>query len=238
VAFRFKHFTIEDQFSTMRVGTDAMLLGAWARPPVKGRMLDIGTGCGVLALMMAQKSGAVIEAIDIDLPSVQQARENFNQSPWSGRLEAIQASLELFSGKTENKYDFIISNPPYFAKALRSPSARKNSTRHDETLTSDSLLLAVTRLLARNGRFAVILPPAIAAGFVSSAISAGLFLSRMLEVLPRPASGPNLALMEFAGRPGKPVIPGSLAILSETGKYSDEYLQLTADYHDFLPATS
>jgi tRNA1Val (adenine37-N6)-methyltransferase len=233
VAFRFKHFDIEDRKSTMRVGTDAMLLGSWAEPAMAGKILEIGTGCGVLALMMAQKSAALIQAIDIDLPSVREAGENFRRSPWSERLTAIHVSLGDFSRERGPEFDFIISNPPYFSNSLKSRYDRKNITRHDDALSGSELLQSVTRLLAPQGTFAMILPAAMAVAFTASAVPAGLYVSRRLEVRPKPVSAPNLILMEFRRDPVKAAETGSLSILGEDGKYSVEYLKLTAGFHSF-----
>jgi tRNA1Val (adenine37-N6)-methyltransferase len=121
--FRFRQFQVCDQQSTMRVGTDAVLLGAWACPPENGRILDIGTGCGILALMMAQKSNAAITAIDIHQESIQEAKENFSRSPWPNRLSAKHTGIAEFSESHQSKFNYIISNPPFFNNSLKPFSA-------------------------------------------------------------------------------------------------------------------
>jgi tRNA1Val (adenine37-N6)-methyltransferase len=234
MAFHFRHFDVEDEQSSMRVGTDTMLLGAWADPGKAANILDIGTGCGVLALMMAQKSQASIIAIDIDIPSVTQAQLNFNSSPWHDRLVAVQGSLRDFTRKAPRTYGFIISNPPYFSNSLRSPSERKNSARHDRSLPAEELLREVSGILAGDGSFALILPAGLAEGFIAAGISYGLYLRRRLQVRPKPATPPLRTLMEFSRMPfDDPDNDDTLIIQDEKGAYSQEYLALTHEFHNF-----
>ena len=156
MGFRFRKFEVEDSLSSMRVGTDSMMLGAWAFPGDEGRILDIGTGCGVLALMMAQKSNGNIDAIDIDEPSVGQARENILNSPWFHRINPVWGNIITFSKETLDRYGFIISNPPFFYHSLKSPEVRKNQARHDTSLSHEALIDAVCLLLKEDGAFVLV----------------------------------------------------------------------------------
>jgi tRNA1Val (adenine37-N6)-methyltransferase len=233
MAFRFRQFTIEDRQSTLRVGTDAMLLGSWANPKHAKRILDIGTGCGVLALMMAQKSIAVIDAIDIDQPSIIEANKNFKSSPWASSISAIQDSLRAFSQAGQPVYDFIITNPPYFSNSLRSPSSRANHARHDDSLSLTDIASNVRHLLHDHGCFAIILPCEPADGFQAICAAFGLYPSRSLVVYPKPASSPKRTLMEFTKTKIHHPEYTSLTILDASGKFTPEYLSLTKDFHSF-----
>ena len=239
MAFHFRQFDVEDERSTQRVGTDAMLLGAWASPPGEGKILDIGTGCGVLALMMAQKTEAIIEAIDIDLSSVNEAHGNFRRSPWHARLFAIHAPLQVFSENAKPNYDFIICNPPYFSNSLKSPSARKNLTRHDQSLSLEELIRCVSKILTPNGSFVLILPAVSCDEFIGSCIKSRMYLKRKLTILPKPALPPIRTLMEFTKTPSqvgsglRPVTQNDLTILNSSETFSTEYLALTTNFHCF-----
>src|ERR1035437_4301927 len=134
MAFRFKQFIIEDDLSTMKTGTDAILLGAWAEPGKADSILEIGTGCGVISLMLAQKSEAHITAIDIDPDSIVQAESNSMTSPWRDRIKAMNISLQDLTSISEKKYDLILTNPPFFIDFLKSPDERKNKAKHSSDL--------------------------------------------------------------------------------------------------------
>jgi len=233
MAFRFRQFLVEDEKSTMRVGTDSMVLGAWARPPQTGRILDIGTGCGVLTLMMAQHSSSPIDAIDPDFPSVAEASSNFEQSPWSNRLNAIHSSLHDFATLNAGDYDFIITNPPYFSNSLKSPSNRKNVTRHDVTLSLESLAEDVQILLSKQGRLAIILPPEPAGRFIFLCKETHLHLLTRMIVYPKPDAPCTRILMEFSRNEKAQTNEAELTILDPAGKYSAAYFTLTSAFHKF-----
>ena len=182
MAFRFKHFLVEDDQSTMPVGTDAMLLGSWADPGSAKTILDIGCGCGVLAMMMAQKSDGQVDAIDIDEKSVLQAANNFRSCPWKSRLKAYSVTLQLFPSMVEKHYDFIITNPPFFAGSLKSPSETRNRARHDTDLTLVRLLCETKKLLnPPKAGSAVILPEQTFSEFTRLAKLHGFYPERILN---------------------------------------------------------
>ena len=233
MAFRFRQFTVEDGHSALRVGTDAMLLGSWANPGMSKKILDIGTGCGVLALMMAQKSEATIEAVEIDQPSVIEAGNNFSNSPWPSRISIINDSIQAFSGKMPSDYGFIITNPPYFSNTLKSPNSRSNHTRHDDGLNFSELVQIVNRLLDSDGCFALILPSQQAEKFQLLCTENGLYPSRRLTICTKPATSPKRTVMEF--KKIKTLHPESreLIILDRKGSFTMEYLSLTKEFHNF-----
>ncbi len=164
--FRFRQFAVAHDRCAMRVNTDAVLLGAWCPLPdevPEPRILDIGTGSGVIALMLAQRCPAArITAIDIDEPSAVQAADNFRQSPWADRLTAQHISLQDFTpplkGGRGDSFNLILSNPPYFRNALRNPDPRRSDARHTDTLSFDELCRCSAELMADDGTLALVLP--------------------------------------------------------------------------------
>lgn len=194
----------------MKVGTDGVLLGAWATvSPEDRRALDVGTGTGLIALMLAQRSAASgmnILGIDIDAAAAGEAAANFAASPWPDRLTAFPASLHEFVAKWEqNLFDLIVSNPPFFAADVAAPDARRSAARQCGSLPPSELLAAARLLLSPSGRLAVIYPPEEAAAFRLEAESAGLYLSRQTRVITTSGQLPKRLLMEFTRTPGLPV---------------------------------
>ncbi|MFZ4522447.1 MAG: tRNA1(Val) (adenine(37)-N6)-methyltransferase [Bacteroidales bacterium] len=233
MAFRFRQFAVEDSRSTLRVGTDSMLLGSWADPKKAKTILDIGTGCGVLSLMMAQKSKAMIEAIEIDEPSVVEAAKNFQNSPWAERISIVNTSLQKFAIDPPSHFDFIVTNPPYFSNSLKSPSERVNQSRHDDTLSLDELVHHAARLISDEGRFALILPFGQTERLLASCEKSGLFLSRRIVVHSKYGSPPKRAMLEFTQHHINQPDGAVLTILGDDGKFTPEYLALTKGFHNF-----
>lgn len=161
--FRFKRFVVQDERCGMKVGTDGTLLGAWT--PVEGvsdgRVLDIGTGSGLIALMLAQRcQGATILGIDSDENAASQAQENFDASPWANRLQARHIALQQFSQEPTiaHSFNLIVSNPPYFVDSLKNPDVSRRSARHTDSLSFEELLTGSARLLNEDGLLALIVP--------------------------------------------------------------------------------
>ncbi len=229
--FHFRSFSVEDDRSTMKTGTDSVLLGSWADVSHAKNILEVGTGSGLIALMLAQRSTARIDAIDIDPSSVSQAAENFSRSPWYGRLTSRCISLREFSKVTSNKYDLIVSNPPYFSTSLRTSDLQKNKARHrDETGWNDFLSCARI-LLSHSGKLAVILPFSGRNSFCGAALKHLLFLSRETMVFTKKTKKPELIILEFqAEQTGKPVIM-ELWLRDQDNNFSTEYLEPTKEFY-------
>ena len=158
--FEFKQFTVHQEDCAFKVTTDACILGAYPEIPEPEKICDIGTGTGILSLMMAQKfSGAIIDAIEIDPLSAKQAGENFKSSPWDNRITVFNDSIQHFARQNKIKYDMVICNPPYFEDHLRSKDHRKNLARHNYKLSLSELAEYVKDLLTDMGYFYAILPP-------------------------------------------------------------------------------
>lgn len=229
--FTFKQFHIDHSRCAMKVGTDGVLIGAWCRLPSSGRILDIGTGTGLIAIMAAQRaSGCMVTGIDIDAECVAQARDNAASSPWGGRIGIEQCALQEFF--PTHRFDAIVSNPPYFEESLLPPDARRTAARHTRSLTYTELVDGVVRLLDAEGRFSLILPAAESERFLSAAHGV-LFLTRRCDVRTTPGSGVRRVMMEFAVSVPK-LLPHIESLSIEDGgpmRYSGEYRALTRDFY-------
>lgn len=229
--FTFKQFHIDHSRCAMKVGTDGVLIGAWCRLPSSGRILDIGTGTGLIAVMAAQRaSGCMVTGIDIDAECVAQARDNAASSPWGGRIGIEQCALQEFF--PTHRFDAIVSNPPYFEELLLPPDARRTAARHTRSLTYAELVDGVVRLLDAEGRFSLILPAAESERFLSAAHGV-LFLTRRCDVRTTLGSGVRRVMMEFAVSVPK-LLPHIESLSIEDGgpmRYSGEYRALTRDFY-------
>ena len=195
--FYFKKFEVRHNASSMKVGTDAVLLGAWADVSNCDQILDIGTGCGVIALMLAQRSEekVFIDALDIDQPSCDESKSNFDASPWSKRLSVICNSIQNYQQK--KYYDLIVSNPPFFSNSFKPESATRMQARHTTHLDVLTLISSVKQLLKSSGRFAAVLPFAEGLEFVSVCERHELCCSRKCAVRSRAHKPVERWLMEF-----------------------------------------
>ncbi len=226
--FRFKQFAVEQEDVAMKVGTDGVLLGAWADCDGAKRILDIGTGTGVIALMLAQRNAkSEIYAVEIDEIATRRARSNFDMSPWAERLTVENCAVQEFN-PTE-KFDLIISNPPYFVDSLLPPDAKRSTARHTHDLSFEELDKAVARLLANDGRFALILPTA---EFERYMAITQLHLVRRCDVHPTMGAATKRVMAEFAKHKKASLVLENITIEQERrGDYTDEYRTLTKDFY-------
>jgi tRNA1Val (adenine37-N6)-methyltransferase len=228
--FKFKKFSLCDDRATMKVGTDAVLLGAWANVHGAKTILDIGTGSGIIALMMAQRTGpeTKIDAVELMKEDAQQASENFLHSPWPNKISVSNARIQDFYPGI--KYDIIICNPPFFSKSLLSPAEARSKVRHDTSLTSGELIDASIRLLSPTGKLSIILPSAESERFVPGARSKKLFLHRTTAFFARAGKPPERSLLEF-GFVSVPVRKDTLTLYQSKDRWTDEYRSLTGDFY-------
>lgn len=227
--FRFKQFSVAHDKCAMKVNTDGVLLGAWADPGEAKRILDIGTGTGVIALMMAQKStSSTIDAIDIDENADQQATENFNQSLWADRLHAHHCPIQSFSSSA--KYDLIISNPPYFIDDTHAPDTRKNIARHSVELTYEELLHESDRLIIDSGHLFLVVPIFNLPLIEHLGKEYSFYVNQVTEVTAVTGKAPYLALIRLS-RIQTDSIKTSLLIQHADGSLTDEYRALTKDFY-------
>lgn len=216
----------------MKVGTDAVLLGAWVNPNGGTRILDIGTGTGILALMLAQKSKAGILAIDIDKDSTEQAKINVDESPFAGQIEVKNISFQELSKSENLKFDLIVSNPPFFSDSLLSSDEGRKLARHNVLLTFEDLLQGVKKLLSAKGKFCLILPKNEALQFRELAKSKGLYLSKLLRVRTRAdKESEKRHLMQFEFKESE-FSESTLVIEADSHRnYTEEYKKFTQDYY-------
>jgi tRNA1Val (adenine37-N6)-methyltransferase len=228
--FKFKKFTVTHAGSTMKVGTDAVLLGAWVTVDQAHTILDIGTGNGTIALMLAQRSleVATISAVEIEATDVMQTRENFKSSPWYDKIQLHHTAIQNFF--PEEKYDLIVSNPPYFINSQRSPDARRHQARHTVKLSYQELLDAALRLLKNSGRFNVILPFTEGLQFIELARSHGLFCTRQDSFRTRSEKPIERWLLEFSKQQTDKET-GEILLYDEGEKWSEGYKKLTAEFY-------
>ena len=227
--FAFKQFTVRHDRCAMKVGTDGVLLGAWTDLSHSRRILDIGTGTGLIALMLAQRCmDARITAIDLDSAAVEQAQENIQASPWKDRIEALQQDICTYHHN--GTFDTIVSNPPYFIDSLKCPNGQRSTARHTDTLDAYRLIGKVSELLTSDGRFSIILPAEQTEDLIRVASEKGLHPSRQTWVITRPGLSPKRILMEFRKIPVT-LQPDELVIELERHVYSEEYIALTQEFY-------
>ncbi len=232
--FRFKQFTIHQDQCAMKVGTDGVLLGAWAKiSTAVNSILDVGTGTGIIALMMAQRSSAtIIDAVEIEGNAYEQCVENFENSPWNDRLFCYHADFNIFVEEIEDKYDFITCNPPYFKSSdekNKMSSARKTA-RFTGLLSFEELLKGVSKLLAKQGNFAVIIPFENQEEFIKIAQKYQLYCNYLTQIKGHASAPVKRVLLQFSFE-NLPIQKEELIIEIERHLYTKEYIDLTKDFY-------
>jgi tRNA1Val (adenine37-N6)-methyltransferase len=226
--FHFKHFTLHLSKSVMKVSTDSILLGSWANVENAINILDVGTGSGVLTLLLAQKCNANFMAIDVNEEAIKLAKQNFALSKWANQLVAVQSSFQ--SLQFENKFDVIISNPPYFQETIVSPKESRKNARHQVQLTFSELLLHTRRLLSKNGKAFFCIPYQSFAAFRKDAERQNLYVNQHLQVKATEAKTPYLSLLELQHQPLKNADElKELIIYNTQGTYTQAFKALTKD---------
>lgn len=231
--FQFKQFSLEQDRCAMKIGTDGVLLGAWT--PIQNNpfsILDIGTGTGIIALMLAQRSHAEqIDALEIDEDAYEQAVDNFENSPWSDRLFCFHAGVDEFVEEPEDEYDLIVSNPPFYTEDYKTENPQRDLARFADALPFEDLIEAAALLLSENGIFSVIIPFKEEEKFVAIAKEYELHPFKMTRVKGNPTSDIKRSLLAFSRNESDTVLKDELII--ETGRhiYTPEYIELTKDFY-------
>ena len=228
--FHFKHFSLYHHRSTMKVGTDAILLGRWVEVKPTDEALDIGTGCGLLPLMLSQKGVAHVDAVDIDKASIEEATLNFEASQWRDCLRAICKDINDY--QTDRKYDLIVSNPPFFNRYSKCDEERKSRARHnDMSLSYASLCDVACRLLKPDGRFALVLPVNASVEFMKEAEKKGLSMQKRMTIIPREGENPNRVNLQL-GLDHCPSIEETTLVLRGTdNRFTEEYKTFLKDFY-------
>lgn len=230
--FKFKQFTIYQDRCAMKIGTDGVLLGAWTNiSNLPKSVLDIGTGTGIIGLMLAQRCNAdTIDAIEIDEDAFEQCVENFEASPWSDRLFCYHASLHEFLDEVDDKYDLIISNPPFYSEQVTSGNIARDQARQNSSLPFNLLLKGVSELLSKNGSFSIVIPFKEEKNVLKQALKFELYPIRLLRVKGHPESEVKRSLMEFHFKKTG-VLINELIIEKSRHEFTEDYINLTKDFY-------
>ena len=231
--FQFKQFAVEQNRCAMKIGTDGVLLGAWA--PIDNNpfsILDIGTGTGIIALILAQRSGATqIDALEIDEDAYEQATDNFENSPWNDRLFCFHAALDEFIEEPEDEYDLIISNPPFYTEDYKSENQQRDLARFSDAMPFEELIEAADLLLSENGIFAVIIPFKEEERFIDLCAEVELFPVKATRVKGSPTTPIVRSLLAFKRYELSVLEADELIIEINRHEYTDEYIELTKDFY-------
>ncbi len=229
--FQFKQFTIHQEHAAMKVGTDGVLLGAWAPNEDAHSVLDIGSGTGLITLMMAQRTQSHIVGLEIDELAYKDSIFNVKQSHWEEQITIIHDSLQNYASNSNEHYDCIVSNPPFFQDSLKSENTSRNFARHTDSLSFQDLFESVSKLLSDTGTFSLIIPSSDAGSCLNIAKNLKLFPQRILQVKPTPRHEPKRTLICF-GREIIALLEEEI-VIEDKGRhqYSGAYKELTKDFY-------
>jgi tRNA1Val (adenine37-N6)-methyltransferase len=230
--FHFKKFSIDDSTAAMKIGTDSVLLGAWVACENETRILDIGTGSGILALMMAQRNRNVpVDAVELDSDASALAKENIDLSPWSSQIQIYNISFQDFYSERLNKYSMVICNPPFFTGSMKANGKARTLARHNDTLPVSDLLRITSEILTENGRASFIIPTDAYKNWIHIAGKQFLFPTNLTSVKSSQFHKPHRMMVTFS-RCEMPVAQKSeISIYRSRSIYSEEYKDLTKDFY-------
>ena len=232
--FSFKQFTIHQDRCAMKVGTDGVLLGVLAPTIDSGRILDIGTGTGLVGIMLSQRCPqAMVTGVELDANAAKQAEENATSTGW--KIKIINKSIQDFSSHCEEKFDLIVSNPPYFINSLKAPEKNRNTARHTDELSFEELIESAEKLLSEEGKFSVIIPYSEEENFIGIANKRNLIAESSVRIIPKVGKEPKRSVITFCKCKNKincNINVTELVIEKEERHcYSDEFKKLTADFY-------
>ncbi len=231
--FQFKQFSINQDRCAMKVGTDGVLLGAWA--PIHHNpfsVLDVGAGTGIIALMLAQRTNAEqIDALEIDEDAYEQAVENFEASPWGDRMFCFHAGLDEFIEEPEDEYDLIVSNPPFYAEDYKTESKKRDLARFQDAMPFEEIVEAADLLLSENGILAVIIPFKEEEKFIALAKEFELYPLKITRVKGTPKTEIKRSLLAFSRNAVSEIELDELIIEIDRHVYTQEYIELTKEFY-------
>lgn len=232
-AFHFKQFSIVQSRAAMKLNTDGVLLGAWTETENATQILDIGTGTGILALMMAQKSSTncFVTAVEIDNNSCLDASFNFINSPFRDRIELINDSIQNYSTHASRRFDLIISNPPYYTEGTSPPDSSRAQVKHTLKLSHPELLESVSKLLSTNGFFNLILPYSEGKKIVKMAEDYHLYANKITQVISVDGRPTERLLIRLSTKKTEPHLESLTIKLSDNMTFSEQYKELTKDFY-------
>lgn len=232
--FRFKQFSIDQTNAPFKVGTDGILLGAWCNTTEAKNSIDIGTGTGIIAIMLAQRTNNPVTAVEINETAYKQAVANVDMSPWKENIQLTNKSLQQYCNQfsLEQKFDLIVSNPPYFVNSLKSQDIDKSNARHTDTLSQKDIIIRSKQIITNKGKLCVVLPKDEGTQFIKTAIENGWFLTKLTNVYPNPKKPIKRLLIELS-LAFKPTIEDSIIIESGNARhdYTEEYKALTKEFY-------
>lgn len=228
--FHFKQFSLHHHRSTMKVGTDAVLLGIWTELNGVKTVLEVGTGSGIISLLLASRAKLKIDAVELDKASCEEATENFAAAELKSELKVFHSDFNDFVASHQEKYDLIISNPPFFINDLKSENQSRRQARHTDTLTYGQLIQGTLKLLNPLGKLSVVLPYKESRIFIPMAKEVGMFLQKQMLVFPKHCTPPNRINLLF-GKEESVLKTDKLIIRKEDGNLTQQYLDLVDDFY-------
>jgi len=229
--FKFKKFTVFQDKCAMKVGVDGVLLGAWTPLENSIHILDVGTGTGLISMMLAQRSNAFIDAIDIDKQAILQAQQNINSSPWRNRIQLSEISFQEYVQKTASDYDLIVSNPPYFVNSLKAPSASRTQARHADTLFHSELIELGNQILKPTGNICLILPVKEGLKCYLHALELNMGCQQVVFVYPRVDLPAKRLLLHFSKKDAVTRVSKLVIETRNRHQYTPEFNALVSDFY-------
>lgn len=228
--FQFKQFRIIQEQSAMKIGIDGVLLGAWTNTSKVKTILDVGTGTGLLSIMMAQRSNALITAIEIEKNAADEAIKNVTDSPWKDRINVQHTSFQDFVGSNTKKFDLVVSNPPYFSNALKAKNEKRNLARHNDNLTYNELLIGANNLLSDAGIISIILPHSMLGNILMLAENINLHIQKITVIKSKPSREPHRVLIQL-GKVKCDVQKSTFVIYEDNNSFTRSFRELTHQFY-------
>ena len=229
--FFFKKFGMFHHRSTMRIGTDAVLFAQWVGVSSSDNVLDIGTGSGIIPMILSQKGAGSVDAVELDADSYEEAKLNFSISAWNEKLNVFNTDVRVFADETDKKYDLIVSNPPFYASDVKPIKEKKVMARHVSRLSFKDLLLSAKKMMKEDSRFALVLPFYESRLFIKEAEQLGFYFQKEMHIIPIEGKDANRVNMQFVLNKIDSVETECLTIRNKDYSYTEEYREFLKDYY-------
>ena len=229
--FFFKKFGMFHHRSTMRIGTDAVLFAQWVPIFESDYVLDVGTGSGIIPMILSQKNANSVDAVELDADSYEEAKLNFSISVWSDKLNVFNKDVRIFADEVNKKYDLIVSNPPYYASDVKPIKEKKVMARHVSTLSFKDLLISAKKMMKKDSRFALVLPVYESRLFIKEAEQLGFYLQKEMHIIPIEGKDANRVNMQFVLNEVNELETEYFTIRNKDYSYTEEYKTFLKDYY-------